>query len=289
MKIGYRKPSLKRSIKARTTGKIKRKVKKAVNPFYGKKGMGYIKNPKRAVKNKIYHKTTFGTNDVVRVMAGTNRASSKKPVGYNQSKKIDPITNSCITILFGFLGIHKFINGQTGLGILYLLTGGLLGIGWLIDSIKSVIDAVNDYKQKKQNSAAVSPMIETGPKSSTLPLSSQNNSIELLYQLVIDGVVYNKEYCYNGILIVGMKYHGNIPLFFNEELILKLEEDNPYDSQAIMVLAKRDDLIHIGYIAQNLPCKSVIYDFLKRGDKVIALVDDIEKCTMNIGLYKKAN
>ena len=59
MKIGLRTPSLKKSFKARTTGRLKRKIKKATNPFYGKKGMGYIKNPKRAIKNKIYHKTTF--------------------------------------------------------------------------------------------------------------------------------------------------------------------------------------------------------------------------------------
>lgn len=40
MKFGVRKPSLKKTIKARTTGKIKRKVKSSVNPLYGKKGMG---------------------------------------------------------------------------------------------------------------------------------------------------------------------------------------------------------------------------------------------------------
>ena len=38
MKIGVRKPSLKKAIKASTTGKAKRAVKKAVNPLYGKKG-----------------------------------------------------------------------------------------------------------------------------------------------------------------------------------------------------------------------------------------------------------
>ena len=63
MKIGMRKPSLKKSFKARTTGKFKRKMKKSVNPFYGKKGVGFIKNPKRSVKNKIYHKTTFSWNN----------------------------------------------------------------------------------------------------------------------------------------------------------------------------------------------------------------------------------
>lgn len=64
MKIGMRKPSFKKSFKARTTGKLKRKIKKSVNPFYGKKGVGFIKNPKRAVKNKIYKKTTFGWQDL---------------------------------------------------------------------------------------------------------------------------------------------------------------------------------------------------------------------------------
>ena len=64
MKFGMRKPSFKKSLKARTTGKIKRSVKKATIPGYGKKGMGYVKNPKRAVKNKVYHKTTFGLKDL---------------------------------------------------------------------------------------------------------------------------------------------------------------------------------------------------------------------------------
>ncbi|MFK4857096.1 hypothetical protein [Lactococcus petauri] len=59
MKFGMRKPSIKKSIKARTTGKAKRKVKKAVIPAYGKKGTGIIKNPKKAVYNKVYKKTTF--------------------------------------------------------------------------------------------------------------------------------------------------------------------------------------------------------------------------------------
>ena len=52
MKVGVRKPSIKKSIKARTTGRVKRSIKKSVNPLYGKKGMGLINNPKKAVYNK---------------------------------------------------------------------------------------------------------------------------------------------------------------------------------------------------------------------------------------------
>ena len=54
MKFGMRTPSIKKSIKARTTGKAKRTVKKALIPGYGKKGAGWIKNPKKAAYNKVY-------------------------------------------------------------------------------------------------------------------------------------------------------------------------------------------------------------------------------------------
>lgn len=64
MKFGIRKPSLKRSISARTTGKAKRAIKKSVVPGYGKKGMGYVKSPKKAVYNKIYNKTSFSIFDL---------------------------------------------------------------------------------------------------------------------------------------------------------------------------------------------------------------------------------
>lgn len=63
MKFGMRKPSLKKSLSARTTGKLKRKVKKTIIPGYGKKGTGLFKNPKKAVYNKIYKKTSFSIFD----------------------------------------------------------------------------------------------------------------------------------------------------------------------------------------------------------------------------------
>jgi len=66
MKIGLRKPSLKKSFKAMTTGKAKRKLKKALIPGYGKKGIGLIKNPKRAIYNKVYNKTTIGAKELLK-------------------------------------------------------------------------------------------------------------------------------------------------------------------------------------------------------------------------------
>lgn len=67
MKVGFRKPSLKKSLKARTTAKWKRQAKKAIISGYGKKGSGWIKNPKKAAYNKVYHKTTFGLSDILKL------------------------------------------------------------------------------------------------------------------------------------------------------------------------------------------------------------------------------
>ena len=64
MKFGVRTPSLKKSIKARTTGKAKRAVKKALIPGYGKKGLGWIKNPKKTAYNKVYSKSSFSLFDL---------------------------------------------------------------------------------------------------------------------------------------------------------------------------------------------------------------------------------
>ena len=40
-----------------------------------------------------------------------------------------------LCLFLGYLGAHKFYEGKAGMGILYLLTGGLFGIGWFIDCI----------------------------------------------------------------------------------------------------------------------------------------------------------
>ena len=66
MKFGLRTPSLKKSFKARTTGRATRAVKKALIPGYGKKGMGWIKNPKKAAYNKVYNKTSFSIWDLLK-------------------------------------------------------------------------------------------------------------------------------------------------------------------------------------------------------------------------------
>lgn len=66
MKVGFRKPSIKKSLKARTTGALKRKAKSAVNPLYGKKGVGLVTDPKRSIENRVYKKTTVDPLEKIR-------------------------------------------------------------------------------------------------------------------------------------------------------------------------------------------------------------------------------
>lgn len=40
-----------------------------------------------------------------------------------------------LCIFFGYFGAHKFYVGKIGMGIIYLLTIGIFGFGWIIDII----------------------------------------------------------------------------------------------------------------------------------------------------------
>ena len=129
MKIGIRTPSLKKSFKARTTGRINRTLKKSVNPLYGKKGMGYIKNPEKAIYNKIYHKATI---DPLKPLKNGNRNNTKRTasepelVGYSFYKieTKEYICNKLMYILLavflGIFGAQYFYSGQKKKGLLSL-------------------------------------------------------------------------------------------------------------------------------------------------------------------------
>lgn len=113
MKIGMRKPSMKKSIKARTTGRAKRTVKKAVIPGYGKKGMGWVKNPKKAAYNKVYNKTTFGVNDIVRATSasGSSKSHSSKVRSSSPAKKSAPATSAPVKVGYNVLAKDKPTSG----------------------------------------------------------------------------------------------------------------------------------------------------------------------------------
>ena len=114
MKVGVRKPSVSKRVKARTTGRAKRAVKKAVIPYYGAKGIGIIKNPKKAVYNKVYRKTTVGVDDFVAVAASNNgRKRSKANEEY--ANQANPKNLKAVSIILIILSVFFFMVAAVGL------------------------------------------------------------------------------------------------------------------------------------------------------------------------------
>ena len=50
---------------------------------------------------------------------------------------MSPAVEFWVTLLFGWMGAHKFAQGKIGMGLLYLFTVGLFMFGWIADSCKA--------------------------------------------------------------------------------------------------------------------------------------------------------
>jgi hypothetical protein len=61
MKFGMRKPSIKKSIAVRTS--VKRYIRHSLG-VKAPRGWGWITNPKKALYNKVYRKTSFSIFDI---------------------------------------------------------------------------------------------------------------------------------------------------------------------------------------------------------------------------------
>lgn len=67
MKFGYRTPSFKKRIAARTS--FKRYVRHSLG-FKAPRGLGWLTNPKKAAYNRVYNRTSKGCMIVLIALAG---------------------------------------------------------------------------------------------------------------------------------------------------------------------------------------------------------------------------
>lgn len=83
--------------------------------------------------------------------AGVATFPNGKPMLDSQGRPASPKSRLAATLLcffLGVLGIHRFYVGKIGTGIVWLLTGGIFGIGALIDFIMILVGAFKDKEER---------------------------------------------------------------------------------------------------------------------------------------------
>ena len=75
------------------------------------------------------------SNDSVNANVNTSVNTNHRMDAYMASRARSKWVAFLLCFFLGLLGAHKFYEGKTGMGILYIFTAGLFGIGWLIDLI----------------------------------------------------------------------------------------------------------------------------------------------------------
>lgn len=206
MKFGFRMPSLKRRIAARTSWK--RIVRHSMG-LKMPKGYGFLTSPKKAIYNKIYRKTTFGIEDISRLGKNkqNNTSATTFPSEQNQSQNYLPVSNtnpftinpiSFIQLInlpdkFGkdnwaitmvVIGI-LFIFGNPILGII-LLAGGFYWLSkikkepWYI--VKTSLQKAKRLLKANRFGQAIQPLSEA------LSADSANTKLNYLYGVALNGV-----------------------------------------------------------------------------------------------------
>lgn len=89
-----------------------------------------LKTAEQAQPNVVINNSNTSSNTNVNTNTNVNAAA-----GFPYRKAKNKWVALFLCVCFGFLGAHKFYEGKIGMGILYLFTVGLCGIGILVDFI----------------------------------------------------------------------------------------------------------------------------------------------------------
>jgi TM2 domain-containing membrane protein YozV len=92
----------------------------------------------------------FGVIEQQQMMSGLTDQQKLLFQSQFASERKDRTTILVLSVLLGGLGIDRFMIGETGMGLLKLLTGGVCGILWLID-IFTITGKVDEYNRTKAN------------------------------------------------------------------------------------------------------------------------------------------
>lgn len=81
----------------------------------------------------IANQKRFHTVDMLRIKENLSKMSEQELLVLNGTDFKDPTVSIILSVLVGGLGVDRFYIGDVGLGVAKLLTGGGLGVWWLVD------------------------------------------------------------------------------------------------------------------------------------------------------------
>lgn len=90
--------------------------------------------------DELYYELEFGSDTKDKIKIDKNGiAYVRKGNMWYEASEDNTESLFYITLLGGWLGLHKFKRQETKRGILYLVTFGLFGVGWLIDILRILL------------------------------------------------------------------------------------------------------------------------------------------------------
>ena len=133
--------------------------KSGVGYSWGTKGVRFTKTEKGKRRTTL---SIPGTGiSYVTESNGTKITAPRQPKNTTNIPALTPDNNEnggngmvwirfIICLLFGIFGVHKFMEKKIGMGILYLFTAGLFGLGWFYDCIKYFCIAIKNTKRSEK-------------------------------------------------------------------------------------------------------------------------------------------
>lgn len=157
-----------------------------------------------------------------------------------------------VTVFGGWFGLHKYLDGKIGMGILYTLTAGLFYIGWIYDCVKSFSTPQNAPSKLNQSDLIRwQNMVMT---TDTSRLVATRKQLETASQMCVDN---NLRILNDSLKLV---YETTSPKVFFQRLDTVIECYNE--------LADLNEFYNVGFSPveklQNLDEHSLIHAFIRR-------------------------
>ena len=134
-----------------------------------------------------------------------------------------------IVVLFGWLGIHKFMEKNSTMGWAYLFTFGLFGIGWIVDIAKSLFDVINENQNTTRSQNTDTKNIISQKPAYTPPAKPESEKNYDLFDKCIDNYYLAYEYEEKIVFPKVDSITGN----GGKKIVFKQEPDNEYDNKAV--------------------------------------------------------